>query len=481
MERHTYNHAIYRVIALLADLFLIGTACRLAFYFSFGYDGVFYSPYNSYLIIFTLAWLGIASFNELYKRENIFDFDILTNRIPYTLFFQFLLLGVYLYLISPYNFSPRFVVLSLVMSAMSVVVVRFLMVTGYKYRRLLQRDLKVVIVGSGNSANELLDFFKSVKTQAYQYKELDNINRYHDPQFVRDQLANFREFCLRNQISEIYLAIPVPEPNILDMLLEFADNHYIYFKIVRDVKVLEKSSGRYIYLKEHDELSNMNQEDIIVDFYGAVPVITLKKHPLKPMLSRVAKRSFDFVFSALAILFFLIPAFIVIGILIRLESKGPIIFKQVRSGRKNQRFICYKFRTMFVRPPEESYQQATKNDPRITKIGAFLRKTSLDEIPQFLNVFLGHMSVVGPRPHPLPLNDVYAPQIERYLYRYFIMPGITGYAQVHGYRGETSDPSLMEKRVEYDTWYIENWSFWLDIKIILMTVWNAVKGEETAY
>ncbi|HNB57005.1 MAG TPA: sugar transferase, partial [bacterium] len=162
-----------------------------------------------------------------------------------------------------------------------------------------------------------------------------------------------------------------------------------------------------------------------------------------------------------------------------------VFFKQERWGRQNKKIICYKFRTMISqsRDVDDSgkYQQATQDDPRITPLGRFLRKTNLDELPQFWNVLMGQMSVVGPRPHPTPLNMESKEVIENYMLRHLVKPGITGWAQVNGYRGETRDPELMQKRVNHDIWYIENWSFWLDIQIIFLTVWQMIKYDTKGY
>jgi lipopolysaccharide/colanic/teichoic acid biosynthesis glycosyltransferase len=184
--------------------------------------------------------------------------------------------------------------------------------------------------------------------------------------------------------------------------------------------------------------------------------------------------------SGLVIVFILSWLVPIIAILIRIGSKGPIFFKQLRSGKNNQPFWCYKFRSMRIDNPNDAVQ-ASKGDKRVTKIGAFLRKTSLDEFPQFWNVFTGDMSIVGPRPHMLKHTEQYSAIINKYMVRQFLKPGITGWAQVNGYRGETKDSKLMEKRVHHDIWYMENWSLMTDIKVIFMTVINVFKGEETAY
>ena len=191
-----------------------------------------------------------------------------------------------------------------------------------------------------------------------------------------------------------------------------------------------------------------------------------------------SKRLFDILFSLTIILGVFPIAVPLIALAIRLDSKGPIIFRQMRRGKKNKLFECYKFRTMHV--GSNASEQASKDDSRITRVGRFLRKSNLDELPQFVNVLLGNMSVVGPRPH-ISKQDEYAKTIHKYPFRCFITPGITGYAQVSGYRGETKEPSLMEKRVEYDLKYMENWSLLFDLKIIGQTVWLMFRGQKNAY
>jgi undecaprenyl-phosphate galactose phosphotransferase/putative colanic acid biosynthesis UDP-glucose lipid carrier transferase len=178
------------------------------------------------------------------------------------------------------------------------------------------------------------------------------------------------------------------------------------------------------------------------------------------------------------ILSWLLP---LVALLIKWDSPGPVFFRQNRSGKNYQTFKCWKFRTMKVTDADDDFVQAKKNDSRITRIGKYLRKFNVDELPQFLNVFAGEMSVVGPRPHPIKLNETYRNIMERYMSRHLAKPGITGLAQVRGFRGETTDPELMNQRILTDVFYIENWSFLLDVKIILLTVWNMFRGEKNAY
>jgi len=170
----------------------------------------------------------------------------------------------------------------------------------------------------------------------------------------------------------------------------------------------------------------------------------------------------------------------IFGILIKLSSSGPIIFKQTRTGIYGKNFDCYKFRSMKMNENAND-KQAEKDDPRTTKIGQFLRRSNLDEIPQFYNVLIGDMSVVGPRPHMLMHTELYSSFIGEYMVRHLIKPGITGWAQINGYRGETKTTEQMESRVRCDVWYLENWSFFLDLKIILITILKMFKGEKNAY
>lgn len=216
-----------------------------------------------------------------------------------------------------------------------------------------------------------------------------------------------------------------------------------------------------------------------LSYMGDFPVLTQREEPLENMENQMKKRLFDLLFSSFVIVFIMSWLVPLIGLLIKMESPGPVFFRQLRSGRNNQPFWCYKFRSMRVNRESDS-MQAQKNDKRITRIGNFLRKTSLDEFPQFFNVLIGDMSIAGPRPHMLKHTEEYRAIIDKYMVRHFLKPGITGWAQVSGYRGETEDPLLMQKRVEHDIWYMERWSIMLDLKIVVLTVVNIFRGEENA-
>jgi putative colanic acid biosysnthesis UDP-glucose lipid carrier transferase len=217
-----------------------------------------------------------------------------------------------------------------------------------------------------------------------------------------------------------------------------------------------------------------------VDFYDVLPVLIFRSIPLDDVVNKVIKRTFDIVFSLAVIILILSWLIPILGILIKLNSKGPVFFKQYRTGLDNKKFKCWKLRTMTVNGESDS-KQAKRGDARITSIGAFLRRTSLDELPQFFNVLRGNMSVVGPRPHMLQHTEQYSRIVNKFMVRHFIKPGITGLSQVRGFRGETTEVHQMRGRIKLDIFYLEHWSFFLDIKIIFHTVINIFRGEDNAF
>ncbi len=275
------------------------------------------------------------------------------------------------------------------------------------------------------------------------------------------RIEEMNDFVSEHKVDEIYCTIPGANSDKISNLLLFAEKHMIRFYIVpefyRDIK-----------------------KSMVMEIMEFIPLLSIRNEPLQSVSKRAVKRTFDIVFSTLVLILLYPVLYLIIGLLIKLSSPGPILFKQKRTGIYGKEFDCYKFRTMKVNK-DADLVQAVKNDPRTTKIGSFLRRTNLDEIPQFLNVLLGDMSVVGPRPHMLKHTEQYSKLIDKYMVRHLVKPGITGWAQITGYRGETKTLEQMEGRVKRDVWYIENWSFFLDLKIIFVTVLNMFRGEKNAY
>lgn len=331
------------------------------------------------------------------------------------------------------------------------------------YRRKGYNFKKVIIVGAGKNGMDLYRVMKDDLSYGFNI-----LGFFDDNPELKKTLPNLlgttsdvEEFALVHDIDEIYCTLPGTNDEKIVRLLNFSEKHMIRFFIVPEF---------YRNLKK----------SLVMEVMESVPLLTVRREPLQAVYNRALKRSFDIVFS-LAILLTVFPIlYIIVGTLIKLSSPGPILFKQKRTGLYGRDFECYKFRTMKVNA-EADTMQAVKDDPRKTKIGSFLRKTNLDEFPQFVNVLLGDMSVVGPRPHMLKHTEEYSALIDKYMIRHLVKPGITGWAQVTGYRGETKTLEQMEGRVKRDVWYIENWTFFLDLKIIVVTLLNMLRGEKNAY
>ncbi len=323
----------------------------------------------------------------------------------------------------------------------------------------------LIIVGEGPAAEEIFQYCEDQTVRGYRFRGVFHDHSIAGPLAER-QLGGIeaaKVFAVQNRIDILYCALPGSYREEIMELMEFCERNTIRFRII-------PSPDSFIPVVNTTDLT----------FHGAVPVSRLRHEPLDRRGSRLLKRSFDLVFSFLVITLVFSWLFPILALLIKLSSKGPVFFKQVRLGERKKKFTCYKFRSMRMNAEADS-KQATKGDPRITRVGAFLRKSNLDEMPQFFNVLLGQMSVVGPRPHPLKLNDQFRDIIDKYMVRHFVRPGITGWAQVNGFRGETRTPELMEKRVELDVWYLENWSFLMDLKIVVRTVTNMFSKDEMAY
>jgi putative colanic acid biosynthesis UDP-glucose lipid carrier transferase len=275
------------------------------------------------------------------------------------------------------------------------------------------------------------------------------------PAEVLTSLENLHEFVKQRGIQEIWITLPLSASMELEKLRRMLENEMVDIRWIPDVLHMRILSTK------------------MITFLG-FPAFDLNR-PSASNLDEAFKTIFDkvFAFSALLIL---TPVFAVIAIAIKSSSPGPIFFRQLRQGLNGTTFNVYKFRTMRIEAVTREVKQATANDPRVTRIGAFLRRTSLDELPQFINVLMGDMSVVGPRPHAVQHNELYRSQIERYMLRHKVKPGITGWAQMHGYRGETDTTEKMLRRVQLDIHYIQHWSLWMDIKIIGWTLFRGWSG-----
>lgn len=323
---------------------------------------------------------------------------------------------------------------------------------------IFRKKRRIAIVGFDDKANRLAEKLKSKSSHFIEQFDTHDTPGKNNPTHT---LSGYIDFAKKNHINEFYVSVPEEENTEIAVLAEEAEKHCIRVNFISPQQNLK--SGFY-----H------------VHYIGGLPVLKRYREPLKRFHKQFIKRSFDLTVSSLVIIFILSWLIPIVSLLIKMESKGPVFFKQLRSGRDNGKFICLKFRSMYSNKASDLIQ-ATKNDARITRVGAFLRKTSLDEFPQFLNVFMGDMSIVGPRPHMLHHTEQYSSQVNHYMVRLYLKPGLTGWAQVKGFRGEIRNIELLKSRVDHDIWYMENWSLLLDIKIMFMTFFNIIKGEENAY
>ena len=265
----------------------------------------------------------------------------------------------------------------------------------------------------------------------------------------------------RETVRSLYCCLPSRMKDEILPIIKYCENHIVRFYSVPNVR-------NYLYHKVHFSMM------------GSVPCLTLHEEPLSWIENRMLKRGFDIVFSLCFLCTLFIPILIIVSIITKVTMPGPVFFRQKRNGLNGREFYCLKFRSMKVNAQADTLQ-ATKDDPRKTKWGDIMRKTNIDELPQFINVLLGDMSIVGPRPHMLKHTEEYSQLIDKYMVRHFVRPGITGWSQVTGFRGETKELGQMEGRILGDIWYIEHWSFGLDLFIIYKTVANALYGEENAY
>ena len=453
-KRGRYGQFI-RGIFTLVDFAVLNTAYGLL-YFIFGASDFFTRP--TWLLV-NMSFILVEFFSsQIHERRVVFAdrvlieavrtglihlaiflaflsfLDININPLKYVVFYTFFLSGLSLWWILSRKIIKRY------------------RTHGFNFRR-------IIIIGGGAAGTRLIK--EMLSDAGYGYRILgvfDDNKRNRGTGHYAGTLSDVEQFVKKNLIDEMYCTMN--DDATTAQMIKIADNNAMDFYYVPQ---FSKTVARKF------ELSSI----------GNVPILALRPNPLGNTVNRLIKRSIDLAVSSLVLIcspIVLIP----VAIGIKISSKGPIFFKQKRTGYRGEEFWCYKFRTMRVNADSDKVQ-ATRDDPRKTKFGDFLRKTSIDELPQFFNVWRGDMSIVGPRPHMVKHTQDYSALIDKYMLRHTIKPGITGWAQVNGLRGQTEHLWQMERRVEYDVWYAENWNVMLDMKIIFLTVYNAIKGEKNAF
>lgn len=456
---------LLRFILLIADLALLNLAFLASFYLINHFDNkLSLSLYEHYLFVCNLIWLFSAYMLGLYSENTIQKVELIYRGTWRSILVHAVLFLTFLVFSKDTGLSRSFFLLFYGILAGGFILSRFI---GTIVETVLRKHFKirkpVAVLGHNKAGMRLAAFFEENKNN-FQFNgflnEEDRAYVDENGQLLPSAREQIQTAAVRG-VKEVYVSLTPARMSEVGHLVQEAERQCVRLKFVPDL-----SSGIAAPFQ--------------MNYMGEFPVISIRKEPLEDIENRFKKRFFDIAFSLLVIIGILSWLYPILAVIIKLQSPGPVLFKQLRSGRDNQPFWCYKFRSMRMNNDSET-RQASKDDDRITPVGKFLRKTSLDELPQFFNVLIGNMSVIGPRPHMLSHTEQYRKLIDQYMVRQFLKPGISGWAQVHGYRGETKDSSLMEKRVEHDIWYMENWSTMLDIKIIFMTIINAVKGEENAF
>jgi len=410
------------------------------------------------ILVFSALWIISAFITKFYE---VYRFTKLIRIISYV-FYQLLLFSILVFAFFGAVQSPTpglsrtlvfllytFIIISLFKLTLFYALQSYRLGFGGNFR-------KTIIIGNDESVTELKEFFLNQKELGYENRMTFKFN--HPSDF---NLEECFDFILTRNIDEVYCSANELDESQISRLITFCENN---FKIL---KFISKRGG-------------LLSKKLKTDTYGLSTVQSLREMPLSNDFNTILKRTFDITFSLFIIIFLLSWITPIIGLIIKIESRGPVFFKQTRNGIKFREFTCYKFRSM-IENNDADIQQATKNDKRVTKIGKILRKTSLDELPQFFNVLIGNMSVVGPRPHMIRENERYSKSVDKFMVRHFVKPGITGLAQVKGFRGEIETDEDIINRVKYDIYYLENWSLILDLNIVFLTTINFLTGQKKAY
>ena len=464
-NRHKYS---FIFSSILADLLaIIGAAfifLRYAQLSNVNWDDFFL---NNLISVKLLCWILPALYFRLYPLDTDFNLSAFYRNTWRAFLLQAVLWQSYIYLIHEsknYNFGFESNVYSssflLVYCLFSRIAITYILTN---MKNWIKNPFNVAIWGFNKTSIELAS---QMETTAYFSNFLGIINSESEMTFKgKKQFYAALTAAIKNAsiagIQELFVVVQPKYITDLNHFFELADKYCMRLKFVPDFSMLSK--GKF-------SASN----------YNNFQVLKPREEPLQKSFNRLIKRSFDLFFSLLVIVLVLSWLYPILAFLIKKQSKGPVLFKQLRTGKKNQSFLCYKFRSMTVNAASDS-KQAQKEDARVTPIGKFIRKTSLDELPQFFNVLLGDMSVVGPRPHMLKHTEDYNDLIHNFMVRHFVKPGITGLAQVSGFRGETKEVIDMKRRVNADIDYVLNWSLIKDIKICFLTVIVTLKGDENAF
>jgi putative colanic acid biosynthesis UDP-glucose lipid carrier transferase len=453
------------ILRLLGDLLLLNLAFLLSAIVAQPWEILLDRIYMFFLLIgLNLLWIVTSNYFNFYDDFHSRNFPVQFVIILKNTSMQILATVFFIFLAKEDLFTRYFIVyyalLLVFLICFRVILFRKIL----KYLRHKGKNIRnLLIVGDGEMAENFEKMILSNPDFGYDLKQTLKLQTHVSSESIKQEVENSIE---SSQADEVVIAFSDASRQLTESIIKICDKQAVKVHIILDY--LNFVSTRF-------QLTS----------FGDFPIITARREPLEEVQWRFVKRSFDFIFSLLVSVFLLSWIIPLIFILSRFLSEGSILFVQKRIGTKNQKFNCYKFRTMLQEKElPEKFKPVVANDPRITKLGRLLRKSNLDELPQFLNVLKGEMSVVGPRPHAVPYDDIYGKVVDEIRLRHNVKPGITGWAQIHGLRGDVADEEENQrrtrKRIEYDIWYIENWSFTLDIQIILITIWKMLRGKTEA-
>ncbi len=465
-KRESYSYLIDWVIRI-GDLLLINLFFFVVYYLFIDYEitrGIHHREQMTAVLIINLCYFFVNSFIRFQISSNVIYLDRIVQKstIFISIYSILLTTGFSIFRVIPSIPIIPWIIGFLILGTLFVmwhvafrILLKIYRRKGYNYRQ-------VVIVGGGVNGVKI---HESLLCSDFGYKIMGFFD--DDPEKIGvlpnylGKVSDIKDYIKKQKVDEIFCTLPSSEEGIIADLILFSEKNMIRFQYIPEFHRYIKRRFTFYFLE-------------------STPVLSLRNEPLQHFSNRFVKRGFDFIISGILLVTIFPIIFLIFGIAIKISSRGPILFIQKRTGIKGQEFNCYKFRSM--KPNKEADKlQAVANDPRVTKVGAFMRKTNIDELPQLLNVFRNDMSLVGPRPHMLKHTDQYRAIIDKFMVRHLVKPGITGWAQVTGCRGETKTVEEMEERVKRDVWYLENWTFFLDLKIIFLTVFNMFKGDEKAF
>jgi len=464
MRQKTRYSALLRPLLIVGDFFMLNVTFVSLFLFLVDHiQDTVQVQFWVLLLLLNLTFIPARWLLDIALHRRILFADEIVQRTFYFILIHLVLFLATLSLFKVEDVSRYFMMIFFVALFFTVCAWRLIYrVLLKRYRKMGFNYTNVVILGMGQNALSLYQEMTGDKSYGYIVLGFFD-DRAPQPVTQHTYLGTLEEalqYIEENTVDEVFCAYTDSKRRIIRDIITYCENNCVRFFMVPKMRE---------YVPKQYKLSSL----------GAIPVLSLHKEPLQLVRNRFVKRTFDIVFSLSVLLLFFPFVFIIIGLLIKISSPGPIFFSQLRNGEMGKIFTCWKFRSMVVNK-DCNTKQTVSNDPRKTWIGNIIRRTSIDEMPQFYNVLKGDMSIVGPRPHMLEHTRVYSELVDRYMLRHLVKPGITGWAQINGYRGEIRDVAFMQKRVESDVWYIEHWSFFLDLKIVYKTVLGAVIGDKHA-